>query len=181
MADFEIISEGKLSSAAAEISITSIPATYTHLECVFALRADGGAASGNAYMQLNGDGNSNYGQFGGYVNGNGWSSVTSAAFASRTGSVNYFQSATLAAASGASQPTGIFYVNHIMIPLYSSTTTSTKTMISTSTIGWNNNNNLTEYSAGFYNTTSAINAIKIVALGGVNLDTHSSWWVGGYA
>ena len=180
MADFEIISEGKLSSAAAEISITSIPATYTHLECVFALRADGGAASSNAYMQLNGDSGSNYGQFGGYVAGNGWSSVSSAAFAARTGSVTYFQSACTAA-FGSGSPSGIFYVNHIMIPLYSSTTTSTKTMISTSTIGWNNNNNTTEYSAGFYNTTSAINAIKIVPLGGVNLDTHSSWWVGGYA
>ena len=176
MADFEIINEGKLSSAASEINITSIPATYTHLECVFALRADAGFASSNAYLQFNGDTGANYGQSGGYGSG----SSSSGGFGNRTGSVTYFQAACTAA-YGSGSPTGIFFVNRLIIPLYSSTTTSTKTVIATSTIGWNDSNNTTEFSAGFYNTTSAINAIKIVPLGGVNLDTNSSWWVGGYA
>lgn len=175
MADFEIISEGKLSSAAAQLEITAIPATFTHLECVFALRADAGFASSNAYLQLNGDTGANYGQAGGYASSGG-----AGAFGTRTGGATYYQSACFAA-YGTGSPAGVFYVNRLIFPLYSSTTTATKTIIAMSTIGWNNSNNTQEFSAGFYNTSSAINAIKIVPLGGVNLDTNSSWWVGGYA
>ena len=175
MADYEIISEGKLSSAATQIEITAIPATFTHLECVFALRADGGAASNNCYMEINGDTSTNYGQAGAYVQSSG-----TGAFATRTGGATLF-SAACTSAAGSGTPAGVFYVNRLIFPLYSSTTTATKTVMSMQTIGWNNSNNFTEYVAGFYNTTSAINAIKIVQMGGVNLDTNSSWWVGGYA
>jgi len=173
MPDFEIIAEGKLSGSATEIDITSIPATFTHLECVFALRAATGAASGNGTIRLNGDSGSNYGHCGGYTSSGG-----SGGFATRTGGLTYFQAGvTLAQAGG---PAGIFYVNRVIIPLYASTTTSTKTIMSMQTIGWNNADNFTEYCAGFWNSTSAVSSVTLGNLG-ANYDTNSSWWVGGYA
>ncbi len=173
MADFEIIAEGKLGSTQSNIEITSIPGDYTHLEAVFALRSDATDSLSNGYIQLN-SATANYGQVGGYAQApstyGAFSTITSAG-------TTYMKAGVYLASSGG--PAGIFAVNHLMIPNYTSTTTGTKVMLTTHTIGWNDTDSYIEYVAGFHATTSAITAIKIAPLSN-QIAASSSYWLAGW-
>jgi len=140
---YEPIATQTLGSAAASITFSSIPATYTDLVMVF----NGSAVSGTGYVsfQYNGDTGSNYSVT--LLRGNG-----SAALASR-----YSNITEIYASEGATNTTTM---NNVIAQIanYSNTTTY-KTMITRA----NNSTVSTEVGVGLWRSTAAINALKVLS------------------
>jgi hypothetical protein len=144
-ATYEPISTQTLTSAAASITFSSIPSTYTDLVCVL-IGTNSGGANNDMLVQFNSDTATNYSST--YVYGNGTS----------TGSGRY-TSATFIEISqqGSTNPgTSIFNVQN-----YANTTTY-KSLISRGS----DKDSKAWASVGLWRSTSAINAIKIYAYSG---------------
>ncbi len=67
--DFESIATVSLSSSAANVEFTSIPATFTHLQVRALTRETSGSFPGFSYLQVNSDTGNNYSQHALYGNG----------------------------------------------------------------------------------------------------------------
>ena len=142
-----------LSSTASSVTFSSIPSTYTDLILV----CNPLSTSGDTYIQFNGDTGTNYSETNLYAN-------TSAAGSTRTTSSNYIYLDWQATSTttGATN-----YIIHIMN--YSNTTTY-KT-----TLGRGNQASAgVDAIVGLWRSTSAINSIKITAVGTLQIGTTYS-------
>ena len=116
MADFEIITEGKISNSTTNnIQFSSIPQTYQHLEITVSWRSNAGTGDVYPYFQMNGETGSKYGSA-------GWVSGASSAAPVRV--AQYENIATsgycgIMASSGFS--TGAFAQASMIVPNYTDT------------------------------------------------------------
>jgi hypothetical protein len=152
-ATYALIESQVLGSAAAEITFSSIPNTYTDLIIVVAATSDTGGSRA-LYMQFNSDTGANYSQT--YVNGDGTTAASG-----RGSNANQISELLSITPSNTAQA-------NINIQDYSNTTTN-KTVLSRG-----NSMNQTGAVAGLWRSTSAIASIKLYPSGG-NFNTNSTF------
>jgi len=145
-ATFQPIQTTTLSTAAADVTFSSIPATYTDLRLVFNGGSTGAAV--NMTYQYNSDTGSNYSYT--YLTGDGASATSSRGISTSNIFVNYYGYMT------ADNNTNMF----IDIFNYSNSTTN-KTSLSRA----NNAGNGTAALVGLWRNTAAITNIKLIAAG----------------
>jgi hypothetical protein len=154
---YEPIATTTLTSAAANITFSSIPATYTDLILVLnvAIASGGG---GESVIRFNSDSGSNYSNT--YLYGNGTSALSARNTNSTVGRVSYSASFT----------TTVGNMNYIVqVQNYSNSTTH-KTYLSRA----NNAANATDAIAGIWRSTSAITSIQFFYSDSSNIITGSS-------
>lgn len=144
---YDPIATQTLGSAAATVTFSSIPSTYTDLILVSVPIASSGSTTYVA-LQFNGDTGTNYSET--YMTGSG-----SAATSARDTSVN----ATYLYNSGAPTTTGLNVITHIQN--YSNSTTN-KTLLTRS----NNSAAFVNAYVGLWRNTAAITSIVIAPVGG---------------
>ena len=164
-----LLGAGVLAAPAASITVSAIPATASHLYVVYQVRSAVAAETvGFGRLQLNGDTAANYGR----ENVNGTN--TSAGAGNSTGSVAFCD---LIYEAGPSATANVFGAGVVIIPYYSSTT-QVKTLVGHGgilpVIG-TTSNWIAGAVSGYWNSTAAVNAIKVMASDGAsNLATGSS-------
>ena len=137
------------SGGAADITFSSIPATYSHLQIRGIGRTTTSNTDDNLYMQFNGDTATNYAAH--YLYGNG-SSVTAAAAASQANEV-------ACRITGASSTSGIFGTAVVDILDYANTNKYKTTRVLTGHD--QNGSGFVFFVSGLWQSTSAINSIKL--------------------
>ena len=168
-ATYTLINSNVLSSSAASITFSSIPATYTDLVLRVSARAD--AATPTVYLNFNGDTSASgtlYSHT--YIRGNG-STVTSSRASSNT---------TVEIFGGNNQSTytaNTFSNLEIYIPSYTSTTSKP---IGIATVAEDNNTaaNFVNATAGLYRNSTALSSILIASASG-NFVSGSSFYLYG--
>jgi len=154
---YEPIATQTLGSAAASVTFSSIPSTYTDLVIVTSIRGD---ASQNANIRFNNDTASNYSDT--YLEGNG-TSASSGRRTSQTSIVDGgFYTSTASTFS-----VGLIHINN-----YANTTTY-KTALFRS-----NRSDAVQAVVGLWRSTSAINRIDIIA-GSGNFEIGSTFSIYG--
>jgi hypothetical protein len=150
---YEAIATQTLGTAAASVTFSSIPGTYTDLVIVIAIA--GLSAQETPNMYFNGDNSALYSTT--QIIGNG-----STASSNSTSNLTYFYGI---GSKNAGQTTGVSNII-VQIPNYSNTTTF-KNMIS------RNNSTPTEVNAivGLYRSTSAVSSINFTVQGGNTYST----------
>jgi hypothetical protein len=154
---YEPIATTTLTSAAANITFSSIPATYTDLILVLnvAIASGGG---GESVIRFNSDSGSNYSNT--YLYGNGTSALSARNTNSTVGRVSYSASFT----------TTVGNMNYIVqVQNYSNSTTN-KTFLSRA----NNAANAADAIVGLWRSTSAITSIQFFYSDSSNIITGSS-------
>jgi len=154
---YTLINSTTLSTAAASVTFSSIPGTYTDLVLVITGKGTGGDGDTNLYLQFNGDTGSNYSAT--RIKGDG-SSATSARITSQTSIASnpawYLRSST-------------DYVGIINIQDYSNSSTY-KTVLSRH----NNNGQAVLAEVGLWRSTSAITSV-VASTGPNNFATGSTF------
>jgi len=149
---YEPIATTTLGSAAATITFSSIPATYTDLRLILVTR--GATGTGNRFdlqLNFNSDTGANYSRT--FLNGNG-TTVTS----TRGTSVTYLY---LGAIAGPSLVAGTFSLNTVDIFSYAGSTN--KTVLATASNDYGtDSDSLVQSMVGLWRSTSAINRIDLV-------------------
>jgi hypothetical protein len=154
---YEAIATTTLSSAAASVTLSSIPQTYTDLIIVCNLSTTSSSARGG--IQLNNDGSALYSFT--HLSGNGTSASTSRG--TGTGWCDWYAGTTLPA------NTQISMISHIQN--YTNTTTY-KSVLSRAGAA----SNLTQASISLYRSTSAISVVSVSSLnGGFLFDAGSTF------
>lgn len=157
---FESIATQTLASAAASITFSSIPATYTHLQIRGIARSNG--AADNTVIQFNGDTANNYATH--YLTGNG----ATASAGSGTTRANFYVDILAANASGA------MWSGDVIDILDYANTNKYKTIRTLA--GQDLNGSGTVWLAsGLWQSTAAITSIKLYLNGAVNLAQYSSF------
>lgn len=146
-ATYESIETTTLGSAAANITFSSIPSTYTDLVVVYTLKAE--TASADIYMRFNSDSGSNYSNT--ILWGNGTSAGSNRFSGAAQIRLNY--------AVDVLTTDGTLLICNINN--YSNTTTN-KTMLSRIGLA----SDATEASVGLWRSTSAISSIALTLLSG---------------
>jgi hypothetical protein len=144
---YDPISTQTLGSDTANITFSSIPATYTDLVLVIETKV---SASGNLAIQFNTDTATNYSTT--TLGGTG-----SAALSTRTSSAAFIRTAYVVGTTFA-------VISNTHIQNYANTTTYKSTLTR-----WNDPSAYTFLETGLWRSTSAINAIKIYNADGGNL------------
>jgi hypothetical protein len=154
---YEPIATTTLTSAAANITFSSIPATYTDLILVLnvAIASGGG---GESVIRFNSDSGSNYSNT--YLYGNGTSALSARNTNSTVGRVSYSASFT----------TTVGNMNYIVQVQNYSNSTTYKTFLSRA----NNAANAADGIAGLWRSTSAITSIQFFYSDSSNIITGSS-------
>jgi hypothetical protein len=149
-----------LSSAAASVTFSSIPNTYTDLVFILNVRTVSAVTGVQFFCRLNGDGASNYSWTN--VAGNG-----SSAYSERLTNDAYCRLGTVAGSLSAS---GIFSPNIINLQNYSNTTTN-KTILTRG----NTTSAEVAASVSLWRSTSAISSVVFYVAGLANWDTGSTF------
>jgi hypothetical protein len=161
MATYTLISSNVLSSSAASVTFSAIPATYTDLVLRISCRKDNAGTSGTYTITANSTNGSST-----YIIGTG-----STASSTRTSFLRPYT-----AQSGATSNT--FDSTEIYIPNYTGTTQKP-----VSTFNAQENNDASAWNiqgvASLFNVTSAITSISIANGSGVNFVTNSSFYLYG--
>jgi hypothetical protein len=154
---YEPIATTTLTSAAANITFSSIPATYTDLILVLnvAIASGGG---GESVIRFNSDSGSNYSNT--YLYGNGTSALSARNTNSTVGRVSYSASFT----------TTVGNMNYIVQVQNYSNSTTYKTFLSRA----NNAANAADAITGLWRSTSAITSIQFFYSDSSNIITGSS-------
>ena len=167
-ATYTLISSNVLSSSAASVTFSAIPATYTDLVLRISARTDNGAIQSNSRIQFNSDTSSNYSET--WVRGNG-----ATAASSRVSNQTNILEALLVDGNGATSNT--FGSLEMYIPSY--TVSQNKPI---STIAMTETNGTTAYiyaTANLWRNTAAITSIYIEAGATVNYLSGSSFYLYG--
>ena len=164
-----LISSQTLTSTAATVTFSSIPATYTDLVLRYSARADNASAVNNLRLQFNSDTATNYSET--YMRGNG----ATAASGRTSSAVELVEGLVI---DGDSATASTFSNNEIYIPSY---TVSQNKPISMAAVQEDNSTTGRFYaSAGLWRNTAAITSIYIYLSGGSgNIKTGSSFYLYG--
>jgi len=154
---YEPIATNTLGSAAATVTFSSIPATYTDLVLVISARMSGGGGASAIQAQFNSDTGSNYSFT--LINGDG-SSATSASNSNQT----------QAAIGLATDTAGELSTNIVQIMNYSNSTTY-KTVLARAGIAGDRVRAI----VSLWRSTSAITSILIINNGAVNFVAGSTF------
>ena len=165
---YTLINSNVLSSSAASVTFSSIPATYTDLVVRISARCDNGGNQNNLRIQFNSDSSSNYSET--MVYGNG-----SAASSFRVSSQTNILEALVVDGNGATANT--FGSLEMYIPSY---TVSQNKPISTFAVQENNTTGAFIYAtADLWRNNATISSIYIEAGATVNLLSGSSFYLYG--
>lgn len=168
MATYTLISSNVLSSSAASVTFSAIPATYTDLVIRASVRCSNAGNQNNLRIQFNSDTSTNYSET--FVYGNGAS-----ASSSRVSSQTNILEALVVDGNGATSNT--FGSLEMYIPSY---TVSQNKPISTFAVQENNTTTAYIYgTADLWRNTAAISSIYIEAGATVNLLSGSSFYLYG--
>ena len=168
MATYTLISSNVLSSSAASVTFSSIPATYTDLVLRASVRCDNGGNQNNLRIQFNSDSSSNYSET--WVRGNGTNAASS-----RVSSQTNILEALVVNGDGSTAST--FGSLEMYIPSY---TVSQNKPISTIAVQETNATGAFIYAtADLWRNTAAITSIYIEAGATVNLLSGSSFYLYG--
>jgi len=156
-----LISTTTLGSPAANITLSSIPGTYTHLYLIYALRSTvTGVANALSRLRLNGDTGSNYGRE------HNWGSGASNSVGNSGGLIAYWDGTV---ETGPSATANFFSQANLWIPNYKNTS-MVKNLVSnwalfgtTSTGNW-----FSGTSTGLWNSTAAITSITFIPSDGTS-------------
>jgi hypothetical protein len=168
MATYTLISSNVLSSSAASVTFSSIPATYTDLVVRFSVRHDGALTASNMKLIINSDSGSSYSDT--RLSGNGATATSARA------STGDYAFAFTGFINGASSTSNTFTNGEFYLPSY---TSSTKKPYSTYNAV--ENNATTGYnwvSAQLWQGTTTINDLYFDS-GGYNFVTGSSFYLYG--
>lgn len=150
--DFESIATVTVGSTpVADVTFSSIPSTYQHLQIRYVARSNpAGNTFGNLYMRTNGDTGSNYTRH--LLRGDGTDAVSGGAASQAQNWAGVI--------SGPNAASNVFAVGVIDILDYASTN---KTKVIRSLTGFENNTSSCYISlfSGLWNNTNAINALKL--------------------
>ena len=175
MADFEIITEGKISNSTTNnIQFSSIPQTYQHLEITVSWRSDTGTGDVYPYFRMNGETGAKYGSA-------GW--VGTAASSGSVRRVTQYENVAtsgycgIMASSGFT--TGAFSVSTMIVPNYTDTS-QYKIMMSRGAQGHGSSIDGMSFAfVGGVSTTSAVTQIDLLAWSG-NYANGTSYMLAGY-
>jgi hypothetical protein len=160
---YEAIATQTLGSAAASVTFSSIPGTYTDLVLVISARMSGGGGASSIQAQFNSDTGSNYSFT--LITGDGTSATSSRA-----------SSQTQAAVGLATDTAGEWSSNIVQVMNYSNTTTN-KTVLARAGIAGDR----TRAIVNLWRSTSAITSILIINNGSVNFVSGSTFTLYGIA
>ena len=166
---YTLINSNVLTSSAASVTFSSIPATYTDLVLRISARSDNGAVNDGLNMTFNGVGGTSYSRT--MLRGNG-----SAATSVISSSTSSFQSAPNGVV-GSTATSNTFGSIEIYVPSY--LVSQNKPI---SYFGAGEDNNATAYMgvfAGLFSNTSAITSIVCSPVNGSNLVSGSSFYLYG--
>ena len=179
MADWEVITEGKISGSTTNtIDISSIPATYQHLEITISGRIDQSGSYVPVYSRFNGDSGANYA----YA---GWASTHTASHAPfrNTAWMGTVADAFCGYATGNNLSSGGFSAMNLIIPNYAETVEN-KVMLSRGAQG------AEDYTDGYthamttgWSSTAAINQVEFYPYphaGTVYWEAGTSYMLAGY-
>jgi hypothetical protein len=158
MADYEVIAEGTLTSTAANIDITSIPATFSHLELVINARVNNpSAATENGNMTVNGLTGSIYGTIGQY-NSNGSIAAYNHTPNTRTYAWNMFT------VLNDGMPANTYAMTKMIFPNYTNTSVTRKGPLIQSSTGSSNASVYWQFvGMGTITTSAVINQITLIS------------------
>ena len=162
MPDYEIIiAEGTLTSTATSINITSIPATYSHLELFVnsrSTKSSSDSAGGN--LNVNGITSNSYGQIGTYINNSVTPTIYNLTGSGGVYTRNQIDNAIRIMNDG--MPANAYATCKIVMPNYSNTTISSKGfLIQNCTSSTNTSTYWELITSGFVVTSAAINRIEL--------------------
>jgi hypothetical protein len=170
-ATYTLISSNVLTSSAASVTFSAIPATYTDLVLRISARLDSAQAADSMRIIINDDTNANYSIT--YLQGNG-----SAASSSRESGAGSGGRRILAPYIPAATSTSNTFGSHeIYIPNY--TSTSSRPVSQFGVQETNATAALLAASANLYRGTSAISKLEIFDIGGSNFVSGSSFYLYG--
>jgi hypothetical protein len=174
---YTLISKQVLGSAAASVTISSIPGTFNNLRLTISGACSASASNANILMQFNSDTGADYAAQTVY----GVQALTPAAGGFATGTIGGGQSTSLFVGplDCASAPSNASGVITIEIPNYSGTTFSKK-VLANSIDTFNSTNMAIEVTGGWWTSTSAITAMSFTVSGGSNFVTGSTFVLYGY-
>ena len=164
---YTLISSNTLSSSAASVTFSSIPATYTDLVLKVSVRGDAAVVSNNLYCRFNGDTGANYSYTQLYGNG-----ATAASANGSPTNPSIYQGNV-----GASATASTFSNVEIYIPSY--TATQKKPFSADSAHETNATTAYRSANALLWQTTSAITSIDITIAGGSSFVSGSSFYLYG--
>lgn len=160
-ATYEPIATTTLGSAAASITFSSIPNTYTDLRVVFVGKSSaGGGTQENFAVQFNSDTGTNYSRT--RLSGDG------SAAASARGTSNVALIFTEVLSGSASTPPSL-----ITLDIFSYAGSTNKTVLNTGSCDLNGSG-VVAVNVGLWRSTSAITSIKLYDYGGNNLATGTT-------
>jgi len=167
MATYTLIDSEVLTSSAASVTFSSIPATYTDLVLRYSVRADNASAVNNLRLQFNSDTSTNYSET--FVRGNG----ATAASSRTTSAVELVEGLVI---DGDTSTANTFSSNEIYIPSY---TVSQNKPISMQAVQEDNSTTGRFYaSAGLWRNTAAITSLYLYVNSG-NIKSGSSFYLYG--
>ena len=182
MADYEIIAEGTLTSTATSINITSIPATYTHLELFLNSRSTKAAAStSGGETRVNGiAGGASYGQVGVYI-----LNSASTTIVNQTGSNGNYSRSQIDNSHriiNDNMPANTYGTSRMVIPNYANTTITSKGFLIYNSAATSNTSAYWQMvSYGFVVSSAAVNRIELFAeVGGSPYKAGTSYYLAGY-
>ena len=163
-----LITSQTLGSAAASVTFSSIPATYTDIVLKASARTDRADYEDYCYVRFNGDTSSLYSLTDLKAQGG---SASSTRFSSQSGNFFFYATASTATAS-------TFGSEEVYVPSY---TVSQSKPFSLFTVSENNNttNHTIDVNAGLYRSNTAISSITIQSYNSANFVTGSSFYLYG--
>ena len=161
---YTLISSNVLSSAAASVTFSAIPSTYTDLVVRWSGRGDG---AGSYYITFNGTGGTSYSHT--RITGSG--SAASSGQASNAAFIQY-----VASLEDSSYTANTFDSNEIYVPNY--TTSNNKPTGGGGTMENNATSSFMNATAGLFRSSAAITSLTIAAQSG-NLVSGSSFYLDG--
>ena len=162
MADYEVIAEETLTSTATRINLTSIPATFTHLELFINARSTkAGATTDGGDLRVNGiAGGTSYGQIGTYVINSTGATVYNLAGAN--GSYTRSQIDNPFRILNDGMPANTYGTCKIVMPNYADTTITSKGFLIQNSAASSNTSDFWKLSSyGFVVSSAAINRLEM--------------------
>jgi len=168
MATYTLISSNVLSSSAASVTFSAIPATYTDLVIRASARTDRADYEDYCYVRFNGDTSSLYSLTDLKAQGG---SASSAQFSNQSGNFFFYATASTATAN-------TFGSEEVYVPSY---TASQSKPFSLFTVSENNSstNHTIDVNAGLYRSNTAISSITMQSYNSANFVSGSSFYLYG--
>jgi len=157
---YEAIATQTLGSAAASVTFSSIPSTYTDLVLIVTARQDNNASTESLRLRFNSDGGTNYSRTN--LTGDGSTATSSRTANDDEINIGNFQPGTSAAA-------GLYATTIINLQNYSNTTTNKTVLIRSA-----NASVATAATVGLWRNTAAINTI-FLRISGFNIAAGSTF------